>query len=395
MADATVTPEVTSPDVAAWLEHRQRALGVTKSTTTSSGRTVDWVPIESQVEGSIAEPPAALEARASRDFRRPTAMAEFEALEPGPSDHVPVLRPNLAGVTDLQHLRRRHAKRGGLRVNVNRPGRAPEDPDPFGYFHASSSQWMSNWGADAWLNVWDPAIDIPSSPGEDHSISQTWVQSYSAAQLQSVEGGLTVDIGLNGDAANHIFTYYTNNGYTGDGDNQGSYNRIYAGWVQYHPWIFPGIRVNGSSALGGVQLEIAVKYQLWQGNWWFGVNNDESGPWIWIGYYPGTLFPGGLNDHADWVAFGGEVYSALADPCTTTDQMGSGRQGADGWAEACYQRLIHVQESATNGDMIDFNGSPEVDQAASTCATDPYTIVTSMQSGSGWGSYQFFGGPST
>ena len=89
------------------------------------------------------------------------------------------------------------------------------------------------------------------------------------------------------------------------------------------------------------------------------------------------------------------MYSALADPCSTTDQMGSGRQGADGWAQACYQRLIHIQESATNGDMIDFNGSPEVDQAASTCATDPYTIDASMLSGSNWGSYQFFGGPSS
>jgi hypothetical protein len=220
------------------------------------------------------------------------------------------------------------------------------------------------------------------------------VQSYATGTTHSVEGGLTVDIGLNGDAANHIFTYYTNNGYSADGDNQGGYNRLNAGWVQYHPWIFPGIRVNGSSVLGGTQLEIAIKYQLWQDNWWFGVNNDESGPWIWIGYYPGSLFTGGLRNNADWVGFGGEVYSALADPCSTTDQMGSGRQADDGWTQACYQRLIHIQESATNGDMIDFNGTAEVDQAASTCRVDPYTIDTSMQSGSNWGSYQFFGGPS-
>jgi hypothetical protein len=394
MANVPAVELAASPEVSAWLEERQRALTITTSTRTPSGQTVDWVPIESQVAGPIAEPPPAHEARATRDFRRPTEMAELEAHEPGPRDHVPILRPNLTNLRDLEHLRRRHAKRGGLRVNVNRPNLSAADPDPAGYFHASSSQWMANWGADAWLNVWDPEIDIPSSPGEDHSISQTWVQSYATGTTHSVEGGLTVDIGLNGDAANHIFTYYTNNGYSADGDNQGGYNRLNAGWVQYHPWIFPGIRVNGSSVLGGTQLEIAIKYQLWQDNWWFGVNNDESGPWIWIGYYPGSLFTGGLRNNADWVGFGGEVYSALADPCSTTDQMGSGRQADDGWTQACYQRLIHIQESATNGDMIDFNGTAEVDQAASTCRVDPYTIDTSMQSGSNWGSYQFFGGPS-
>jgi Neprosin len=384
----------TSPDVSAWLRQRQRGLTITTSTTTSSRQTIDWVPIDSQVTGRVAEPPPALEAATPRDQQRPTAMAEFEAIEPGPADHVPVLRPHLAGVRDLEHLRRRQAKRGGLRVNMNRPNRAPADPDPAGYFHALSSQSKSAYGADAWLNVWDPAVDVPSSPGDDHSISQTWLQSYANPQTQSLEAGLTVDNGLNGDAANHVFTYYTTNGYQSDGNGLGGYNRIYSGWVQYHPWIFPGIRVNGSSALGGTQLELAIKYQLWQGNWWFGVNNDESGPWIWIGYYPTTLFNGGISDHADWVAFGGEVYSALADPCTTTDQMGSGRQGGDGWTQACYQRLIHLQESLVNGDMIDYNGTPSVDAAASTCASDPYTIDASMLSGSNWGSYQFFGGPS-
>ena len=177
MSNVTVDQSVTSPDVAAWLKERERVLTIAKSTITPSGQTIDWIPIESQVRGSIAEPPPQLGARPGRDADRPTAMAALEAHEPGPADHVPVLRPNVASLRDLEHLRRRHAKRGGLGVNINRPNRSPADPDPFGYFHASSSQWMSNWGADAWLNVWDPAIDIPSSPGTDHSISQTWVQS--------------------------------------------------------------------------------------------------------------------------------------------------------------------------------------------------------------------------
>ena len=78
------------------------------------------------------------------------------------------------------------AKLGGFLVNVNRTNKKPTDPNPFGYFHATSSQWSTVYGCDAWLNLWDPAIDIPSSPGDDHSISQTWLQNYQKYELQSL-----------------------------------------------------------------------------------------------------------------------------------------------------------------------------------------------------------------
>jgi hypothetical protein len=72
--------------------------------------------------------------------------------------------------------------------------------------------------------------------------------------------------------------------------------------------------------------------------------------------------------------------------------MGSGLQAAAGTARAAYQRNIHNQ-SATDGTLVDFNGVPEVDAAASDCAVDPYTIDAFMNSGTVWGSYQYFGGP--
>jgi hypothetical protein len=159
-----------------------------------------------------------------------------------------------------------------------------------------------------------------------------------------------------------------------------------------HNSIFPGIRINGSSEPGSsTQLEIALKYQLYNGNWWLGFNNNESGPWIWLGYYPASLFAGGLGDHASWASFGGEVYSALANPCSTTDQMGSGRLAAAGYSFAAYQRNLRTQ-SDTGGDLVDFNGSPETDSAAANCPAGQYTIQCFMNSGSTWSSYQFFGG---
>ena len=387
------------PEAGRWLEQRQSALRITTTTTTPDGQTLDWVPIQSQTSAAIAEPPpatsrtVAASASSSAEHARPTTSVSFDIGDTGPAGHVPVLRPDPARIGSLDKLARVQSKSGGLRVNVNRTNKKAADPNPAGYFHALSSQWATAYGADAWLNLWDPAVDIPLDPGDDHSISQLWLQNYHKPQVQSLEGGLTVDHSLNGDAANHLFTYYTTNGYTQDGDNLGGYNRLQAGWIQYNPSIFPGIRINGSSQQGlSPQLEIGIKYQLWQGNWWFGFNNNESGPWIWLGYYPGSLFNGGIAGQVDWVAWGGEVYTALANPCNTLDQMGSGRRAADGWTHACYQRLLHNQTDQ-NGSLADYDGIASVDVAASGCPTNEYTIQTFMDSGSSWGSYQFFGGP--
>jgi hypothetical protein len=378
-------------DIAHWFRRRQETLRISATTTTRGGQTIDWIPIESQDDEIATPPPSDMIDRAALDEERPTRYADLDIAEGGPAGHVPILRPDLTTIS-RRHVTGHPSKQGSLRVNINRKNRRATDPDPAGYFHATSSQWVTCFGCEAWLNVWDPQIDIPSSPGDDHSISQTWLQNYDTPVIHSIEGGLTVDRSLNGDFANHLFTYFTTNGYAADGDNIGGYNTLHAGWRQYHPSIFPGIRINGSSQQDSTQLEIAIKFQLWQGNWWFGFNNDDTGPWIWLGYYPASLFPGGLQNEAQWSAFGGEVYSALANPCGTSDQMGSGRQAADGWARAAYQRSLRYQ-SNLDGVVVDFSGVPEVDAAASNCATDPYTIECIMNSGSSFGSYQYYGGP--
>ena len=62
--------------------------------------------------------------------------------------------------------------------------------------------------------MWDPTVNNPAAPGDDHSIMQTWLQNYDKPQLQSIEGGWTVDKNLNGDTVAHVFSYYTTNGYT-------------------------------------------------------------------------------------------------------------------------------------------------------------------------------------
>ena len=279
-----------------------------------------------------------------------------------------------------------------MKVNKSRPQAPAKDPDPAGYFHNTDSQSGRFYGWDGRLNVWDPAINTPSGGnGEDHSILQVWLQNYDKPALQSLEGGLTVDQSLNGDTQPHVFTYYTTNGYAQDGDNEGGYNRLHKGWVQYSNSVFPGIRVNGTSAFGGTQFDLGMKFQLYKEpnsndvNWWVSVQG------IWMGYYPASLYAGGLGNVVEWCGSGGEVYSGLAKPEQTKDGMGSGRQASGGWAEAAFLRNLRVQTDM-NGDMANNNGTATSD-VATPGGADPYTIAMDMNSGSSWESYFYVGGP--
>lgn len=373
----------TGPDYL--LAKRQERLNIVATTHTPSGKTVDWVPIESQTtDGDIATPPPALPPSGYRDPERPTQAVSFEmhdlaAAERGPSGTVPVLRPSAEALTV-------GPKKGGILVNRERARGILDledettDPNPFRYFHCTASQSTTTYGLDTALNVWDPVVG-----SGDHSISQVWLQNYDKPQLQSVEAGWTVDSLLNGDTIAHVFTYFTTNGYTKDDDNVGGYNQLHQGWVQYDANLHPGVRINGASTYGGGQLEVSIKFQLFEGNWWFSLQN------IWLGYYPGTLFGGGIGDHVSWNAFGGEVYSSAADPQSTTDQMGSGHKAEAGWTQAAFQRLMRLQTDR-NGSMANA-ASLSTSTDTSSGATGNYDIAYTANGGN-WGSYDFYGGPS-
>ena len=136
---------------------------------------------------------------------------------------------------------------------------------------------------------------------------------------------------------------------------------------------------------------MSMKFQLYQEpgtntfNWWVAVQG------IWMGYYPATLFNGGLGASVTWVGSGGEVNSTLSNPELTEDQMGSGWQAAAGWTEAAFLRNLRTQ-SDLNGTMADNDGTGSTD-AASPGGANPYTIQTDMESGTTWGSYFYCGGP--
>jgi hypothetical protein len=227
------------PELAEWLSLRQSQLRISKTTVTPGGQTLDWIPIESQIAGPIAAPPPSPARKVPSANPKTVATAlRFDIGERGPAGHVPVLRPDISQFKDSATLRDVLSKRGGLRVNIHRSNRRETDPNPAGYFHATSAEWATVYGGDARLSIWDPKIDIPSSPGDDHSISQTWLQNYQTGQIHSIEAGWTVDQSLNGDRNPHLFTFFTNNSYGPSGDNVGGYNRLVKGWVQFDATIY-------------------------------------------------------------------------------------------------------------------------------------------------------------
>ena len=214
-----------NPELTQWLETRQSTLKITKTTITPSGHTLDWIPIESQdPTGKIASAPPMTGMPVRTEDREKAALpVTFELDDPkverGPAGTVPLLRPEFSALSRTIALKDFLNKSGGLLVNKNRSNKKPTDPNPFGYFHGTDGQGSKAYGCDFFLNVWDPSINNPAGPGDDHSILQTWLQNYDKPELQSIEGGWTVDQNLNGDTQPHIFTYYTTNGYTQDGDN--------------------------------------------------------------------------------------------------------------------------------------------------------------------------------
>ena len=101
----TIDQTKLNPELTQWLATRQSALKIAKTTTTPSGHTLDWIPIESQdPTGKIASPPAvtSLPVRLE-DKEKPALPVTLELDDPkverGPAGTVPLLRPNLSVLT--------------------------------------------------------------------------------------------------------------------------------------------------------------------------------------------------------------------------------------------------------------------------------------------------------
>lgn len=379
----------TSDEIISHFRERVRRRTIIATTRTPSGQILDWIPVESQVQGGgVAAPPPATD-EPSPALRDSEAQASFELQEErtehGPTGSVPVVRKDLGRIPVTMPLSRYMAKRSpdGRRPAGGTGAQAPEPPDPAGgsSIHCTSGNRTTCWGGDGVFSVWTPSTET----WQDHSLMQLGLQNFDEPQLQAVEAGWIVCQQLNGDGLPHLFTYYTTNGYGSGADNVGGYNLEFDGWVQYDPNIYPGALITPASTRGGAQAVIGIKYQWYEGNWWLQVQGR------WLGYYPTSLFMGNqsvfatLGDNAEWLGFWGEV-GTVVNPNQTTSQMGSGQYAEAGWQQACYQRNLRMQANRY-GRMVTFNGSPQVDEPRL------YDMQPHMNSGTSWGSYFWAGGP--
>jgi hypothetical protein len=249
--------------------------------------------------------------------------------------------------------------------------------------YANTSQRIISFGGEGFLSAFDPY----GENSDDFSLMQIACTNSDIGRLQTVEAGWQQRKNSYGDWVPHLFTYYTTNGYTSNGDNEGGYNEDVDGWVQVDGQIHPGALSSPNSVRGGAQYVMQIKYQLFNGNWWLMCNGR------WLGYYPARLFMGSssvfstLGDHADTIHFYGEIYDSNVTPGKTSTDMGSGYWPEYGWTWAAYQRNLLVQTDRA-GTMAEYDGG-----SGWASDTDMYDIETHMRSGSSWGSYFWMGGP--
>lgn len=376
-------------EIRRYFENRQARLQVVRTTRTPHGQIIDWIPRESQLPRGerIAEPPPHCNGEHLSSDERPDRRVRFELedekAERGPEGTVPVLRKNLEGIRFSQPLRKLLGKYPYADFVVPKNGRLVPAPSVDGpHRYAFTDQSALCFGGEGVLSAFDPYCEN----ADDFSLMQIAISNSDTGRLQTIEAGWQERKDSYGDWVPHLFTYYTTNGYTDDGDDVGGYNQDVDGWVQYDRSVHPGAISSPNSTRGGDQYVMQIKYQLWQGNWWFMCNGR------WLGYYPARLFMGNrsvfatLGDHGDRISFYGEIYDSNESPGKTRSDMGSGYWPEYGWQWAAYQRNLRVQTDR-NGTLADYNGTP--------WASDPdmYDVESHMRSGSNWGSYFWMGGP--
>jgi hypothetical protein len=173
------------------------------------------------------------------------------------------------------------------------------------YYYNSLYNFTNAYGASGEFTQDRPAL-ASSASFDTHSLAELAVEDSTEQQI--VEIGRNIDVGVNGDDQPHLFTYHWVNG------NETCYNGC--GFVQVSTTLHPGMAVAVTSV---PQKYAIVRYQ---NNWWIKYQKQ------YVGYFPGTIWPGKFTYFAlaQWF---GEVYDSVDGPCT---QMGNGLLGTQAGA---------------------------------------------------------------
>lgn len=368
-----------------YFQARRRRLEIVKTTRTPSGQILDWVPIKSQLRtgAKLASPPSESVSLQLGSGRRRVKPVRFELEDSrvslGPEGTVPIPRRDIRKLRFVRPLRDHLSKHGHqtytMYIDEDDSVEVPADGTVHEYGY--SSQWITCYGADGNLAAFDPYLHR----ADEFSLLQVALARGSESGKQTLEAGWQEFRDLYGDWVPHLFVFYTTNGYSESGDDKGGYNRDVDGWIQYSNVVYPEATSSPNSTRGGAQYIMQIKYQLYQGNWWFCCNGR------WIGYYPASLFnASGLRSQAEKVAFYGEVVDSAKDSGSSWTDMGSGHWPDRGWTWAAYMSNLRYQ-SGTGGSMSRYAGT--------TWESNPaeYGIEEHFRDMGSWQSHCWIGGP--
>ena len=316
-------------------------------------------PVEPERQQDAFRAPQSLDIRLKPGLLDPVGNERFCH-----DDTIPIRRITLEELTRFPTLEAffRKGERGDNR-------QVPGDDQ---HYYARGVQFVSNLGADTWLNVWSPSV-----AADQMSLSQLWVVAGDGGSKQTAEAGWQVMPDKWGSNSAALFIYYTTGGYQ---DGTGCYNVDCDGFRQVANNVYLGSGFDHYSAPGQTQWGFELQYKRdTDGNWWLFYRG--GGDWIAVGYYPKSLYgTGGLATQSAKIAFGGEDTGN-----TSAKQMGSGEKSDAHFGKAAYQNTIFY---------IDSNGTS---QWASLSSEEPnptcYTADINNIFGA-WGTYLYFGGPS-
>ncbi|EMS53147.1 hypothetical protein TRIUR3_00939 [Triticum urartu] len=227
------------------------------------------------------------------------------------------------------------------------------------------------YGARASLNVWEPKV----KGSQDSSAIWISIENRRGQRPDRLSAGLRVAPALSGDAFVRLHVAWFD-GYS----KKGCIDHSCPGYVQVHPHIGPGSRIQPSSVYGGDQRVAGIQiFKEPKSNyWWVSYNN------IAIGYWPGGLFEF-IRYKGDLAFWGGQVEGPTASSKST--QMGSGHFASEGFGKAAFIRKIEIAD-----DTVKF-ATPDrylVGQGSS----DPSKYTTGgFEISKDFGMTIFYGGP--
>lgn len=348
-----------------------------------AGHTLELAPRSAPPEANqISSKAAPLEKMVEPLYEMQNGIASSTPVAGCPQGSVPV--PDLT----LDELRRFNTLDDYFAkgpVTFKRPGAQIIPPYHNGptsqHQYAHAYRYVTNWGAQATINVWKSATELNS----EFSLGQIWVVAGSGGGLQTLEVGTQKYQQLYGDTNAHLFIYSTRGGYA---PGTGCYNNSCGDFVQVSSSIYPGIVLTPVSTWGGAQYEANMHWfkDMDGGAWWLNFQGQ------WVGYYPRALYnAAGVQNRATEIDFGGEIIDNRNLNLHTSTDMGSGSFPSAGWTKAAYMKQLKYNYATTTNPNTVWNTSATgLTPSRSDAACYDIAYYTGDAN---WGAYFYYGGP--